>query len=128
MKFIPYIVIAAVIALGGYFLFNGNNNQDLQDSKNANAAQDSQVLKFSVSINNRSYNPKQIDVPFGAEVELTVKNNDNEQHGLSFSNFGVQDFVGPKRTKTIRFVADPKGPASSFCSTAHPEKLIVNVN
>ena len=128
MKFIPYIVIVVIIALGGYFLFDGNNKQDLQTSKTTNAAHDSQVLKFSVSIDNRSYNPKQIDVPFGSTVELTVKNNDNEQHGLSFQNFGVQDFVGPRQTKTVRFVASQKGQTSSFCSTAHPEKLIVNVN
>lgn len=128
MKFIPYILIVSVIALGGYFLFNDNNTQDLGVSTTSNAAQDSQVLKFSASINNRSYNPKQIDVPFGSTVELTVKNNDNEQHGLGISDFGVQGFVGPKQTKTIRFVADKRGQANTFCSTAHPEKLIINVN
>jgi len=128
MKFIPYLMIVTLIVFGGYFLFSGDNSQDLQASKTTNAAQDNQVLKFSASIKNRSYNPKQIDVPLGAEVELTVKNNDNEQHGLSFPDFGVQDFVGPKQTKTIRFIASQTGQASSFCSTAHPEKLIVNVN
>lgn len=128
MKPIYYIAIASVAALGGYFIFGGNNASTASESQTITAGQDDQVLKFSASINNRSYSPGQIDVPFGAEVELTVKNNDNEQHGLSFPDFGVQAFVGPGQTKTVRFIANRKGQASSFCSTAHPEKLIINVN
>jgi len=88
---------------------------------------DGQVLQLSASITNRTYTPLQFDVPFGTTVELTVTNYDNEQHGLSLSDFGVQNFVGPLQTKTVRFVANRRGLSATFCSINHPEKLIINV-
>lgn len=120
-----------ILALGFVgFLFLGNNNTEapVQSANMLIATADSQVLKFSVSINNRSYSPGQIDVPYGSTVELTVKNNDNEQHGLFLQDFGVTDFVGPRQTKTIRFVANQRGQSATFCSVSHPEKLLINVN
>ena len=100
------------------FLFLGGNKSDNSSSQTTNTQQsasvstsltDSSVLKISAVIRGRSYTPKQIDVPYGATVELTVKNNDNEQHGLFLQDFGVQDVVGPRQTKTVRFVANRRG-------------------
>jgi len=128
MKYAFYGLIILVIGIAG-FLFLGGNNETPQ-SENANipsVTQDSRVFPYSASITNRSYSPGQINVPFGETIELTVKNNDNEQHGLFLQDFGVQDFVGPRQTKTIRFVANRRGESSTFCSVAHPEKLIINV-
>jgi len=128
MKYALYGLIILALGLVG-FLFLGNKGTDAptQSFDVPTATQDSEVLKLSAVITNRSYSPKQIDVPFGATVELTVKNNDNEQHGLFLQNFGVQDFVGPLRTKTIRFIANTRGESATFCSVAHPEKLVINV-
>lgn len=116
--------VAVLIAAIGYFLFGRQAPDNISTSQ---VSQDSQVLKINVEISGRKYNPEQIDVPLGSTVELTVKNNDNEQHGLSISNFGVNGFVGPLQTKTVRFVADQNGKSTTFCSVAHPEKLIINV-
>ncbi|MCH7759291.1 cupredoxin domain-containing protein [Patescibacteria group bacterium] len=129
MKYAFYGLIIIVLGLAGFF-FSGKDAADTF-SNGANISdtlQNDQVIKFSVSITNRSYSPAQIDVPFGATVELTVKNNDNEQHGLSIQDFGIQDFVGPRQTKTSRFVANRRGESTTFCSVNHPEKLIINVN
>ncbi len=130
MKYVFYGLIIIVLGLVGFLFFGGTVGgkalpQD--DSVSAVGVLDGDVLKFSTSITNRSYSPKQIEVPFGAVVEITVKNNDNEQHGLSLSDFGVNDFVAPLQTKTIRFTANKKGESVTFCSVNHPEKLIVNV-
>lgn len=130
MKYAFYGLIILALGFVG-FLFLGNNGGDNTASQNANVSndvQDSQVVKYSASITNRSYSPARIDVPFGATVELTVKNNDNEQHGLFIQDFGVQDTVGPRQTKTISFVANRRGESTTFCSVTHPEKLIINVN
>lgn len=130
MKYTFYGFIILVLGIAG-FLFLGNKSADTPSSQSAdvsNTLQDSQVIKIFASITNRRYTPAQIDVPFGATVELTVKNNDNEQHGLFLQDFGVRDFVGPRRTKTVSFVADQKGRSATFCSITHPEKLIINVN
>jgi len=129
MKYVFYGLIIIVSGFVG-FLFLGKSGADTssQGANVSNALQDSQALKFSASITNRSYSPAQIDVPFGATIELTVKNNDNEQHGLFLQSFGVQDFVGPRQTKTVSFVANRRGESTTFCSVAHPEKLIINVN
>lgn len=129
MKYVFYGLIILGIGFVG-FTFLGNKRADTspQPAEVSNAIQESEVLTFSTSITNRVYSPPQIDVPFGATIELTVTNNDNEQHGLSIQAFGVRDFVGPRQTKTVRFVANRKGESATFCSTAHPEKLIINVN
>jgi len=129
MKYAFYGLI--ILALGFVtFLFFGNREVSVssQSASISNEVKESQILKFSASITNRKYTPKQIDVPLGATVELTVKNNDNEQHGLSIQDFGVRGFIGPRQTKTIRFVANRRGESTTFCSIAHPEKLIINVN
>jgi len=130
MKYVFYGLIILALGFIG-FLFLGNKDADAPLSQSAKVSntvqQDNQVLKFSASITNRSYSPAQIDVPLGAAVELTVKNNDNEQHGLFLQDFGVTDFVGPRQTKTIRFIANRQGQSATFCSVAHPEKLIINV-
>ncbi|MCH7883315.1 cupredoxin domain-containing protein [Patescibacteria group bacterium] len=130
MKYVFYGLIIFVLGFVG-FLFLGNKSADTSSSQSANVSntiQDSKVLKFSASITNRSYSPARIDVPFGSTVELTVKNNDNEQHGLFLQDFGVQEVVGPRQTKTIRFIANRQGESTTFCSVVHPEKLIINVN
>jgi len=129
MKYVFYGL--GILALGFVgFLYFGNDNTEapVQGANVSNTIQDNQVVKYSVSINNRRYTPLQIDVPLGSAVELTVKNNDNEQHGLFLQDFGVRDFVGPRQTKTIRFTANRQGKSATFCSVSHPEKLIINVN
>jgi len=129
MKYAFYGLIILALGFGTFlFLGSGGVSTSSQSASVSDEAEESQVLKLSASITNRKYTPEQIDVPFGAKVELTVKNNDNEQHGLSIQDFGVQGFVGPRQTKTIRFVANRRGESTTFCSVAHPEKLIINVN
>jgi len=126
---VKYLVVGVVVlvAVAGYFLFGRQTSNNLSTSTSSQVSQDSQVLKFNAEISGRKYNPEQIDVPLGSTVELTVKNNDNEQHGLTISDFGVNGFVGPLQTKTVRFVASARGQSTTFCSVAHPEKLIINV-
>jgi len=128
MKYVFYGLIILVLGFGGFLFFGDRDIGTSSQSANvSNILQDSQVIKFSASITNRSYSPAQIDVPFGSTVELTVKNNDNEQHGLFIQDFGVQDTVGPRKTKTVSFVANRRGESTTFCSVTHPEKLIINV-
>lgn len=110
MQYVFYGLIIVALGFVG-FLFLGKGGADTTSSQSANPLQDSKVIKYSASITNRSYSPERIDVPFGATVELTIKNNDNEQHGFSLFDFGVSDFVGPLQTKT----------------DAHGEELIINI-
>jgi len=129
MKYVFYgLIILGIGFVGFTFLGNKRTDTSPQPAEVSNVIQESEVLTFSTSITNRVYSPSQIDVPFGATIELTVTNNGNEQHGLSIQAFGIRDFVGARQTKTVRFVANRKGESTTFCSTAHPEKLIINVN
>jgi len=121
-------IIVIVLMVFGYVGFRAMSpNSDNQQANTLSSSQDEEVLRFEAVISGRSYEPDRIEVPLGATVELTVKNEDNEQHGLFFSEFGVQDVVRPRSTKTIRFTANRLGETSSFCSVAHPEKLIIVV-
>jgi len=129
MKYAFYGLIILVIGFAGFLFLGGNSDAPASESASTpRTTQEGQILAYSASITNRSYSPGQIDVPFGETVELTVKNNDSEQHGLIISDFGVQDFVAPLQTKTVRFVASRRRQSTTFCSVAHPEKLIINVN
>lgn len=129
MKYVFYGLMILVFGFIGLLFFGKNDNNTIPQSTNVSIiASNNQVLQYSASIFNRSYSPTKIDVPFGATVELTVKNNDNEQHGIFLQDFGVQDVVGPRQTKTISFNASRRGESTTFCSATHPEKLIINVN
>jgi len=129
MKYAFYGLIVLILGFAGFFFLGGNGNSPSSGSASIpSAVQNTQVLTYSASITNRKYSPERIDVPFGATVNLVVKNNDNEQHGLFLQDFGVQDFVAARQTKTVRFVANRRGESSTFCSVAHPEKLIINVD
>lgn len=129
MKYIFYGLIIIAISFAGFLFFGSLSNDNQNDNKPSavKTFKKGEILKFSISITNRSYSQKQIDVPLGATVEITVKNNDNEQHGISIPDFGVNEFVAPFSVKTIRFVANKKGKTATFCSVDHPEKLIINV-
>jgi len=127
-KYVSYGVLGLAVLFIGWMAVNSRSNvSETTSNTNTETTQNDSVLQLSATISNRAYNPGRIDVPFGSTVELTVTNKDNEQHGLSIQNFGISDFVGPLQTKTVRFVADQIGESATFCSVAHPEKLIINV-
>ena len=127
-KYVTYVVLGLAVLFIGWMVVNSRSNTpETTSNTNTTATTNDSVVRLSAEISNRAYSPDRIDVPFGSTVELTVKNNDNEQHGLSIQDFGVTDFVGPLQTKTVRFVANRKGESATFCSVAHPEKLIINV-
>jgi len=121
------LIIIAFIVLGYFGFRTTNHNADNEAADALSSIQNEEVLRYSATIKGRAYEPDRIEIPIGATVELTVKNEDNEQHGLFLSEFGVQEVVGPRSTKTIRFKANRLGTSSTFCSVAHPEKLIITV-
>ncbi len=125
MKYVFYGLIGLTILLIGFFSLSTGLNKS--NSPTVAKDQTGKVLKLSATIRNRSYIPTSIDVPFGSMVELTVKNEDNEQHGLGIAGFGVQGSVGPLQTKTVKFEASQRGETNTVCSSTHPEKLIINV-
>jgi len=129
MKYAFWGLVIASFVIFGFFLFGtGAINSLSQKANLSETTTNGQVLKFAAEIKNRTYIPIEINVPYGSTIELTVKNNDNEQHGLSIQDFGIDDFVGPNQTKTVVFTANKRGQSTTFCSTTHPEKLIINVN
>ena len=128
MKNIHFSLIIIVFIVLAYFGFRTTNHNAGNEAADVmSSVQDEEVLRYSATIRGRAYDPDKIEIPLGATVELTVTNEDNEQHGLFLSEFGVQEVVGPRRTKTIRFKANRLGVSSTFCSATHPEKLIITV-
>ena len=121
------LIIIAFLVMGYFGLRTTNHNSGLEQAESLNVVEKVEVLSVFARIKDRAYEPNRIDVPLGATVELTVRNDDNEQHGLFLSQFGVQEVVGPRGTKTIRFTANNLGTSATFCSTTHPEKLTINV-
>jgi len=127
-KYITYGVMGLGVLFVVWMAVNSRSNvPETTSNTNTTTTQNDSVVRLKATITNRAYRPDRIDVPFGSTVELTVTNNDNEQHGLFLQDFGVQDVVGPNETKTVRFVANQKGESATFCSAAHPEKLIISV-
>lgn len=124
MKYFFISFAAIAFTFSGSLLLTGCESPA---NPTTSAIQNGNVVTISVVINNRKYSPSQIEIPLGSTVELTVQNKDAEQHGLFLDSFGIRDVVAAGATKTIRFTAEPKGNSTTFCSTAHPEKLIINV-
>lgn len=113
-----------LVIIGGYFILRG---LPFNSDGHTAALEDKNLTKISVVVSSRKYEPERIEVPLGATIELSVQNKDDEQHGLFISDFGIQETVGPRDSKTIRFVADRVGTATTSCSSIHPEKLIISV-
>jgi len=86
-------------------------------------AQIGEVKAFSVTISDFTYTPSSITVNQGDTVRLTVTNNDQIGHGISFT--GVRESVQPGETKTIEFTATQS--AKTFCSDTHGEVLNIEV-
>ena len=124
MKYVFYFLIALSDVFAGFLFYKPSDplkNNSFTDVKPG------EVIKIKTEIKNRSYVPAKVDVPFGSVVELTVVNNDNEQHSLNISQFGISGFINPKSQKTVRFTANKRGQVSTFCAVDHPEKFILNV-
>ncbi len=125
MKYVFYSLIALSVLFAGFLFYSSysgsTGNSSFADIKPG------EVVKIKTEIKNRSYIPARVDVPFGAVVELTVVNNDNEQHSLNISQFGISGFIDAKSQKTVRFTANKRGQVSTFCAVDHPEKFILNV-
>jgi len=95
--------------------------------QNIPAASSGEVKEFTTMLMGYRYSPSEITVQEGDTVKLTVMNHDSVRHGISLPEYGVQDAINPRETKTLTFVATQKGSPTTFCSTDHGEKLVVNV-
>jgi len=126
MKYVFYGLIVLVVGFAGFMIYDGSGGPSVSGGSQV-VVKPGEVLKITTEITNRSYSPKNIEVPLGTEIELTVINNDNEQHGLNIQQFGVNDFIEPLGRKTVRFTADKLGQAATFCAVDHPEKFLINV-
>jgi len=86
-----------------------------------------ELKEFSTVISGYKYAPESIVVNLGDTVRINIKNDDAVTHGISLPGFGVREFVKPRETKTIQFVANKRGKPETFCSTDHGERLLIEV-
>ena len=78
MKYLVYGLVGLAVI---WFLLPGPSNNVTPN--------DGDIMRLEAVISDRAYQPSSFDVPLGTTVELTIKNRDNENHGLSITEFGV---------------------------------------
>lgn len=120
-KVIAAILFIFLAVIGGLFW---------QLNQNSNSSQsniDGKEKSFNLTVENFAYTPESVDVNLNDTVVLNITNRDNVRHGISLPVFGVNSFVNPNSSTTVRFVADQTGNPETFCSTDHGEKILINV-
>ena len=75
----------------------------------------SSVKEFKLIARQWEFEPSTIEVNLGDTVKLSVESID-VTHGLSLSQFGVNEVLNPGKTVEIEFIADKAGTFSFFCS------------
>jgi plastocyanin len=120
MKILIIIVVIAILAVGGYYLYKGNYNKSGSSSSNTNIAS---VSTNSVEIKNMSFNPGDISVASGSVITFT--NNDSTNHTVTANDGSFNYSISAGQT--ITFTIDNPGTYDYHCSihTSMTGKILV---
>lgn len=113
---VAIILLALFNAKGALVLsgvdFGGNKSNQATTSASASS-------EVTITINANGYSPKNISIPAGAPVKLTLKNNDAYSCAQAFTipKLGIQKVVAPGQSAVIKFTAPTKpGKLTFACS------------
>lgn len=73
------------------------------------------IKEFRITASQFSFNPPVIEVNKGDKVRLIVTSAD-VPHGISISEYGINERLNPGEPATIEFTADKEGNFTAFCS------------
>ncbi len=116
-----YIGIALFILVGGGFIYT--NYFQPESSKPVSSGV---IKKFTVTAEKDGWRfvPDLIEINQGDTVKLTIKNNDEYDHGFSVDAFGISQRIPANETIDIEFVATQPGDFPYYCSVPCGEGIV----
>src|SRR3989338_1550475 len=91
----------------------GENIKETEVIENKPAAES--VKEFKITAKRFQFEPSTIEVSKGDGVRLLVTSTD-VPHGISITEYGINERLDPGTPKTIEFTADKEGTFTAFCS------------
>ena len=91
----------------------GENIKETEVIENKPAAES--VKEFKITAKQFQFEPSTIEVSKGDRVRLLVTSTD-VPHGISITEYGINERLDPGTPKTIEFTADKEGTFTAFCS------------
>ncbi len=135
-KTLVFVLVIAVVLVGGYFLIGGkdssqNETESAVNEDNSNipplVGEDdqnkAQVQEFIIDASNFKFSLTEIKIKKGETVKITL-NNKEGLHDFVIDEFGAktkQLKVGEQ--ETIEFVADKTGTFEYYCSVGEHRKM-----
>lgn len=113
------VAISAAMLL----LFASCGGEEPADSENGTStgSESSEATsQVTVTAQDFSFSPNQIDVEPGAEVEIEVKNSGSASHTFTAEDIDVDERLDPGASATVAFTAPDSGEVSWLC-TIHPQ-------
>jgi heme/copper-type cytochrome/quinol oxidase subunit 2 len=80
------------------------------------ASEDAEPQKVTLVESEYQFEPARIELKAGAPVELTLKNEGKQVHGLWIPDFAIMDDVRSGKSKTFTFIPEKPGRYRHTCS------------
>lgn len=106
MKIFIVVVVIAILAVGGYYIYKGSYSKPNQSTNS------STVSTNSVNISNFSFDPASITVKAGSSITFT--NNDGTNHTVTADNGKFDQSVSSGKTTAVT-ITEP-GTYNYHCS------------
>ncbi|MBC8495319.1 cytochrome c oxidase subunit II [archaeon] len=108
-----------ILLLASLLLLVACNQQTIDsqatDVANGDDKFSGEVREFDLIARNWNFEPSEIRVNLGDNVELHIKSVD-VTHGFMLSQFGVNEMLEPGQEVNVNFIADKTGTFTFFCN------------
>lgn len=149
-KSILIIIVILVIAVGGYFLFVGNSDENLEPASDLGAIlevpapgetdveetvvnggvdgepteEEQTVQEITIVGTEFAFSPAAITVEEGQSVKITFENQGEFPHNLVIEELGITTAtISGGQTDAIEFIAPSAGTYTTFCSVGTHREL-----
>lgn len=119
-----YLVIIAVVVIGGFLLFgsdslapSGEVDGEAGQEEESSGAVESSVKETSVAGDEFSFNPASVSFEAGEQVRLTFRNIGQAPHNWTIAGVNIKTkTIGAGQTDVVEFTAPEAGSYEIFCS------------
>ncbi len=120
--YIAIVVLIVLIAFGiAYRVSMVPQSPELKTTAAAKA------ISITIPLHTWSFEPDHIDAHVGDILDITVKNDDDIEHGFAIDEYHISQHIPPGTTATIpRFVVDKEGTFQFFCSVVCGQGMVEN--
>ncbi len=103
-------IVVLIVSLLSMQVFKGN-----QSVGKVTEDFNGEIKEFNIIAKSWEFIPSIIEVNKGDKVILNIESID-VTHGISISEFGIREYLNPRKSITLEFIADKSGEFSFFCN------------